>query len=710
MDDPTSDAAAGAADLPAHPAPAPRPARERAAGAGGRVLATLRRTGAAVLAWRPRRPRHGWWSVVGLVLAGLVVSVVFGVTTASVQGALGPHVTRYDVTTDATVTIDFGPLGTLQIDSPLPATLGVRATVQEIPAAVTELGEARTLQALADDAQAYVAFFSGPAAAVRDVAVALVTDVALRSAGAFVVLVVVWCVVRALLGRTRRDELVGWLTAHARPVVAGGLALVVGATVLTSSVAPGDRPVTSHLSSAVFDGTPLQGARVTGRLGGVIDTYGAYAVNAWRANEEFYQRADHELVVAWRQWELDAALEEARRAAQDAAQEERDAASDDEDDTGADDGTGTDDDGTGDGGTDGDGTDVTDGDAGGADPGQGAGPDGQVDIGSTVDEVTPDPSTSPSPSSVAPSPEPTTPEPEVEPVVLVVVSDLHCNVGMAPLIGTLAELSGAAVVLDAGDTTMNGTSVEQYCVTSFARAVPPGVALVTSPGNHDSRDTSARYARAGATVLDGSVVDVAGLRILGDHDPNETRVGGGGTTATSTETVTEAGVRLAQVACDDAAVDLLLVHTPTVGDPALDEGCVPAQVSGHYHRRVGPDQVGLGVRLISSSTAGATLNQPTVGPLRGVAELTVLRFDPVTRLMVDYQVVQVTPQATVVVGARQPWPQIVEPQDEDVEDLEDRAREGSQDDPSGDDATAPDGQDEDVPARDPDDAETAQSG
>src|SRR5690606_33703140 len=89
--------------------------------------------------------------------------------------------------------------------------------------------------------------------------------------------------------------------------------------------------------------------------------------------------------------------------------------------------------------------------------------------------------------SASPTPTPTpTPTPEVDPVVLVVMSDLHCNVGMAPLIGTLARLSGAEVVLDAGDTTMNGTSVEQYCVTSFARAVPSGVDLVTSPGNHDS--------------------------------------------------------------------------------------------------------------------------------------------------------------------------------------------------------------------------------
>lgn len=595
-----------------------------------------RAVGRAARAARAWRPRHGWPATIGLVLAALVAAVVFGVTTASVQGALGPHVTRYDVTTDATVTIDFGPLGTLQIDSPLPATLGVRATVQEIPASVTELGEARTLQALSEDLNAYVAFFSGPAAAVQDVAYALVRDAVGRSAAAFVVLVAAWFLLRWLLGPDRRRELVDRLAPHARAWQAAALVVVVGGTLLTSSVAPGDRPAAPQATSAVFDGTPLAGARVTGRLGGVIDTYGGYAVDAWRANEDFYRSAEDSLVAAWE----DRAAEE-EQAAQEAAQE--DAA-----DRAAALLAGPDQD---------EGADETSTDGGGGDP------DGSAQ-GAEQDEpaATDDPDgTAPSPTA---SPSPTAPP--VDPVVLVVVSDLHCNVGMAPLIGRLAELAGADAVLDAGDTTMNGTSVEQYCVTSFARAVPPGVALVTSPGNHDSRETTVNYARAGATVLEGGVVEVAGVRILGDRDPNETRVGAGGTAATADETPAEAGRRLAETACDDGEVDLLLVHTPAVGDAALEDGCVPAQVSGHFHRRIGPEQVGLGVRYVSSSTAGATLNQPTVGPLSGVAELTVLRFDPASRRIVDYQVVSVAPDTSVTVAERRPWPQIVEPQDEDV--------------------------------------------
>ena len=610
---------------------------------------------------RSWRPRHGWWAAGGLLAAALVVSVGFGVTTASVQGALGPHVTRYDVTTDSTITVDFGPLGTLRLDSPLPLSLGLRATVGEIPAGVTELGQARTLEALSEDLTAYVSFFSGPEAAVRDIAYALVNDAAARAVLAFVGLVVARWVVRLLLGADRRRDLVALLAAHARPVTAGALAVVVGASVLTSSVAPGDRREPATLSSRVFDGTPLEGARVTGRLGGVIDTYGAYAVDAWRENEAFYRDADAALTVAWHEWEdAEAQLEEEaaeaaeQAAAEQAAADEAAAAGDAQGEAGPGDDTLQ-------------GDPVLPGDPvpdaidpqGGEVPGDSAAVEGADDASGAASR------------SATPTPTPT-PTPEMEPVVLVVVSDLHCNVGMAPLIGTLAQLAGADAVLDAGDTTMNGTSVEQYCVTSFARAVPPGVALVTSPGNHDSRDTSANYARAGATVLDGEVVEVAGVRILGDNDPHETRVGGGGTGSAADESASEAATRLAEVACDDGDVDLLLVHTPAVGAAALDEGCVPAQVSGHFHRRGDPVQVGLGVRYVSSSTAGATLNQPTVGPLSGVAELTVLRFDPVSRRFVDYQVVQVSPDATVTVNRPRPWPEIVEPrQDEAVTDVDD---------------------------------------
>jgi len=520
----------------------------------------------------PTRTRRRWWPRILLGTAAVLASLVFGVTTASVEGSFGPHEARYDVTTDETITVDLGPLGTLQIDSPLPLALGAHITVQEIPSSFVQLDQATTLQALTGDLNSYAQFFSAPEATVRDVARALVIDAILRTLVALLVLVAGWFTVAALVGAARRDELAERVRPHERHLVVGGAIAVVVVLAASSGIESARRDDDAP-AEAVFAGTPLEGARVTGRLGGVIDTYGSNVLDAYRENEAFYARADRAMAT---QWDIttDAV------AAQDAL------------------------------------------------------------LGGTDD------------SSVR------APQPDL--VTLVVVSDLHCNVGMAPLITTLVKRSGASLVLDAGDTTINGTSVEQYCVSTFARAIPDGVDLVTSPGNHDSADTSAMYARAGAQVLGGEVLEVDGIRILGDRDPNETRLGQG--TSAGARTAEEEGEDLAVTACDDEdGVDLLLVHTPWVGDATLDGGCAPAQVSGHLHRRTGPVQVGQGIRYGSSSSAGATLNEPTVGPLKGTAEMTVLHWDRSTRRVVDYQIVQVTPEATARVLWPQPWPTVVVP-------------------------------------------------
>ena len=559
---------------------------------------------------RPARPgRRRRWLLHGLLaLVALLAALVFGVTTATAESSLGPHEARYDVTTDATVTIDVGPLGTLQIDSPLPLGLGARVTVEEIPADVDALHGIDTLQALTGDLNSYLQFFTGPQATIEDAARALVANALWRTLGALVVLVALWFAGRWLLGPGRREELAGRLAPHTAQLTAGGLAVVLVGTLVTASER-GDAAerTASQTASAVFDGTPLEGARITGRLGGIVDTYGGLVVKAFQENEEFYDRADDSLVAAWGDWE-------ARRDARD---------------------------------VDGDDGDATGDDA----PAATAGPTAGTSAGPTADPGEP------------------TGE-EAEPLTLLVISDLHCNVGMAPLITSLAEMSGAQVVLDAGDTTMNGTSVEQYCVTTFARAIPDGVDLVTAPGNHDSAETTAQYARAGATVLDGGVIDVRGMRILGDHDPKATRLI---QTQTQDESYAEVGARLSEVACDDSdGVDLVLFHNPRTAPAMLADGCVPALVSGHMHTRTDPEQIGEGIRYISSSTAGAQENEPRIGPLKGTAEMTLLRWDPTTREILDWQLVEIGTDASAVVHDPERWPAVVP-----VPDEEDDAEPGS---------------------------------
>ena len=533
----------------------------------------LPRVRVRVRAWA-RAVRWGHVAILGAI--ALVTSVVFGVTTASTDLSLGPHEARYDVTTDDTVTLDLGPLGTLQIDSPLPLALGLRVTVEEIPADVRAVDPARTIEALGSDLQGYVQFFSAPQASVADAARALIHDAAWRSALAFTALVACAVAFRVLLGAPRRAELAAVLAPRRRTLVGTGLVALAVAVTSVSSLSASERRPLGRAASSVFDGTALDGARITGRLAGVIDTYGGEVVEAYRANQQFYAAADGALVAAWTE-----------RAAGTRAREQA----------------------------------------------------------RTLLQTRPLDGSTPTPRPA-----------DVEPVVMLLVSDLHCNVGMAPLIRSVAELSGTDLILNAGDSTINGTAVEQYCVTTFARAAPAGVPIVVADGNHDSSETSAQERRAGMTVLDGTTVTVAGVRILGDDDANQTRVGGG-TSLSGTETAAEVSARLTRTACEDGDVDLLLVHGPTVGDAALESGCVPLQLSGHVHRRVGPVPFGLGVRYVNASTAGAAPGEPTVGPLRGTAQLTVLRFDPDSRRVLDHQVVEVRPDGSASVGYRVPFPE-----------------------------------------------------
>ncbi len=534
---------------------------------------------------RSNPPRWLRWTLAGVAAA--LVCLTFGITTARADLSLGPHEATYAVTADDELVADLGPLGTVVTDSPLPLTLGVRITVHEIPADLAAV-DAASFDALSGDLDGYLQFFDTPQQTVRTVAWALVWDAVRGTVVAALVVVAAGFGLRALLGAARRRDLARVLGARTWEITAGALVVVLVAGTATASSGPEERAALP--ASPVFEGTALEGARITGRLAGVIDTYSGELVETYQANEVFYAGARARLLAAW----------DVRAAEQDAAVSEPGASSSDSPDA--------------------------------------------------TDYVT-----------------------------FLLVSDLHCNTGMTPLIRDLADRLAPDVMLNAGDTTINGTSVESVCVDSFASAVPDGVPFVVADGNHDSRLTTATELANRQIVLDGSVVEVEGVRILGDRDPLETRIGGG-TVIAREETPDEAGERLRDVACEAAGetglggftaedrVDLLLVHQPAVGDAALESGCVPFQVSGHMHKRIGPDVVGYGVRYVNASTGGATKGAASVGPLRDSSEMTVLRFDPERRQFVDWQLVEVTPEGEAFVSERQPVPPTVPLPDEVPDD------------------------------------------
>ena len=489
----------------------------------------------------------------GAVAAGLVAAA-WGVGTASAEAPLGPHEARYDITMTGVVVVDFGPLGTLRVDSPLPAPLGVHIVVGEIPAGVTEVDPSNALGALSTDAQRYVQFFADPQTSLNVAERALVDDAIVRAVLAWLVLMAAPWLVGALLGRARRRDLARAVRPHLARAVALAVATVAGILGLTASGPAPFQPQAHGEVAAVFDSTALAGARITGRLASVIDTYGRYAVKAYRDNQEFYARAEASFEGAW---QVRAAV---------------------------------------------------------------------LPYGSAAASRSGD-----------------------GPVTLLMVSDLHCNTGMAALIRRAAQLSGASIIVNAGDSTIDGTAVESACVDAFARAAPPGVTTVVADGNHDSDLTAEQERAVGDKVLTGEPVKIDGITFLGAPDPRATRIGAG-TTQVGTETAAGLADRLATTACAAGDIDVLLIHDPSIGAETLDRGCAPLQLSGHLHQRVGPEVVGKGVQYVSASTAGAVYGQPTIGPLHGIAEMTVLRFDPTTHQSLDRLFIRVFPDAHAEVG------------------------------------------------------------
>ncbi|QAY71520.1 metallophosphoesterase [Xylanimonas protaetiae] len=570
-----------------------------------------------------RRSPAPWvrWTLAGVL--AVLASAWFGVTTAGANLSLGPHEARYQVTTSGEVVADLGPLGTMRIDSPA-GPLGVDVTIREIPADLFQIDQATTLDGLSDDLQSYLQFFSTPDVTIREVTHALVVDAVRRTVVALVVVAAVGGGLWFLVGEARRREIARVVAPRTWEITAAVcvVALLGGTLSADDRDTPQNAPV-----SPVFAGTALEGARLTGRLAGVIDTYGAQLLGIYRDNEKFYADARAALRTEWdRQAGVDQRIALAAASQGTAGLAGHDLTAPEE-----------------------------------PSPGDAATPDAATPDAATPDAATPDGAATaeatPAATPVAADRE----ETEDDLVTFLVVSDLHCNMSMTPLIRDIAERSGAKAILDAGDTTMNGTAVERVCVDSFATARPKGVDYVVSDGNHDSTLVSDAQRAQGLTVLDGSVVDVAGVRILGDRDPNETRVGAG--TSSRGETLDEAAQRLADTACAEDP-DLLLVHTPAVGDTTLRAGCVPFQVSGHTHRRRDPSDVGLGLRYVNGSTAGALSGQPTVGPLHGIAEMTLLRFDPVERRFVDWKLVEVFPDTTAKVSPWQMMPLPAQPADE----------------------------------------------
>jgi predicted phosphodiesterase len=167
--------------------------------------------------------------------------------------------------------------------------------------------------------------------------------------------------------------------------------------------------------------------------------------------------------------------------------------------------------------------------------------------------------------------------PSTADVTLLHVADLHSNPVGIELVEQTAERFEVDAIIDTGDLTSFGASLEELVVQRISRIDVPYYVV---PGNHDHPRIRRALVEAGVQVLDPGLARVGGIRILGVGDP----------TFTADNQLSREHYK---AAIEDGAEDLarrvqltdpdvVAVHSARLLDAALGEFDVG--VAGHVHR------------------------------------------------------------------------------------------------------------------------------
>jgi predicted phosphodiesterase len=257
---------------------------------------------------------------------------------------------------------------------------------------------------------------------------------------------------------------------------------------------------------------------------------------------------------------------------------------------------------------------------------------------------------------------PALPEPRRGETMVLGLSDLHCNQATTELITRLVSVADPALVISAGDDTVNGTAAERGCITREA-AIAGGRPFLVATGNHDSDLTEQQMAREQMTVLNGDPVEAAGISVLGDDDPEHNIPFSVERVRDRAETEEQMAQRLVDVA-RARQTDVIVVHQPAAARVVMAAPDLPARLVlwGHFHSEEGPTVVGhadgswtVGIR---QGTAGGvrqpiatSFSTPFSPPLIS-ADVYFYFLDTATGLVTAVQPVRFRPDATVVIEDR----------------------------------------------------------
>jgi predicted phosphodiesterase len=220
-----------------------------------------------------------------------------------------------------------------------------------------------------------------------------------------------------------------------------------------------------------------------------------------------------------------------------------------------------------------------------------------------------------------------TPSPDTIRVLL--VSDIHLNPAAWDVISSVSRQFQVQAIIDAGDISDHGLAAENQVLEPIRTL---GVPYVWVRGNHDSMATQDFVeGLPNGYVLDNSILEIAGLRIIGVGDPRftpdkDTR------NQPAPGSVIDVGQSLADQAFASALggrpVDVAVMHDPD--GARLTDGTVPLALAGHVHHRDDELLAG-GTRLFVEGSTGGSSLRALEGDKPTPIELSVLYFDRTTK-------------------------------------------------------------------------------
>ena len=181
--------------------------------------------------------------------------------------------------------------------------------------------------------------------------------------------------------------------------------------------------------------------------------------------------------------------------------------------------------------------------------------------------------------------------------VILHVSDLHSNPVGIQLVEDTAKQFGVDAIVDTGDVTSFGASIEGVIVDRIAKIDVPYYVV---PGNHDSRAMRQALGAAGVEVLDPGVVEIGDVKILGLGDPTFT-ADNDVSNQRYRDNLAAAGERLRKLIRVQHP-DVVAVHNPEQLDASM--GQFDVGLAGHIHH---PDiSYQDGSVVVVAGSAGAT--------------------------------------------------------------------------------------------------------